>query len=221
MSIESTRELIQADLVAAHLPVEAEDSRIVTKLAAFLNLLERWNRAYNLTAVRDRSQMHVQHLADCIAAVPAIRLHVDSQRPLRVLDVGSGGGLPGAVFSILHPAWRVDCIDAVGKKAAFIRQVAGELDLPALHAIHGRVEQLDLNEAYDLITSRAFSDLRKLVEVTRHLRRSSGIWAAMKGKVPEQELSEVPNDLAVKAIHSINVRNMSASRCLIIIDSKH
>jgi 16S rRNA (guanine527-N7)-methyltransferase len=134
------------------LGLDAEPAQ-VQALSTYLDLLERWNATYNLTAVRERAQMRSQHLADCLAVIPSLVLHAQSKldasdgkphkrAPLRLLDVGSGGGLPGVVIALFQPHWQVTCVDAVGKKTAFIQQVAGRLALPNLHAVHSRVENL-------------------------------------------------------------------------------
>jgi 16S rRNA (guanine527-N7)-methyltransferase len=183
------------------------------RLEAFLVLLARWNAAYNLTAVRDPAQMRIQHLADCLAVLPALRRHGDG-RAMRVLDVGSGGGLPGVVLAISEPSWDVTCVDAVGKKAAFVRQVAGELALPNLHAAHARVEALEALP-FDVITSRAFASLAEFVRLTRPLRAPSGVWMAMKGKRPDDEIAALPDDIEVFHVERLEVSGLDAERCLI------
>lgn len=181
------------------------------QLSGFLAQLQRWNMTFNLTAVRDPAQMLVQHLADCLAVLPAL----ERQRAAgRVLDVGSGGGLPGAVIAILRPALDVTCIDAVGKKAAFVRQVAGLLALPNLHAAHGRVEQLKA-PPFDLVTARAFASLSDLVKLTRPLLAPGGAWMAMKGRVPDDELAGLPADVEVFHVEPIRVPGLGAQRCLV------
>ncbi|MDH4060629.1 MAG: 16S rRNA (guanine(527)-N(7))-methyltransferase RsmG [Aquincola sp.] len=180
---------------------------------SYLGLLAKWNAAYNLTAVRDPAQMRIQHLADCLAVLPALRRHGGGQ-PMRVLDVGSGGGLPGVVLAIAEPAWDVTCVDAVGKKAAFVRQVAGELALPNLHAEHARVEALGL-PPFDVITSRAFAPLADFVRLTRSLRAPGGVWMAMKGKRPDDEIATLPDDIEVFHVEHLEVPSLDAERCLI------
>ncbi len=183
-------------------------------LLAYLALLRKWNAAYNLTAVRDPAQMRVQHLADCLAAVGPLRRQVGTERRLRILDVGSGGGLPGVVLAIVEPAWDVSCIDTVGKKAAFIRQVAGELALPNLHAVHARVESL-AGSPFDVITARAFASLPDLVRLTRPLLAPGGLWMAMKGRRPDDEIAALPADIDVFHVEPLGVPGLHAERCLI------
>lgn len=185
------------------------DDRIETYLA----LLARWNAAYNLTAVRDLAQMRIQHVADCLAVVEPLRQHL-AARPARVLDVGSGGGLPGVVLAASEPAWEVTCVDSVGKKAAFIRQVAGELALPNLHAQHARVEALQA-APFDVIVSRAFSALAHLVRLTRPLLARGGVWVAMKGKRPDDEISALPTGIEVFRVQPLSVAGLDADRCLV------
>jgi 16S rRNA (guanine527-N7)-methyltransferase len=188
------------------------------QLAAYLALLRKWNAAYNLTAVRDVAQMRVQHIADCLAVVAPLRreaVAVLGGKPgLRVLDVGSGGGLPGVVLALANPLWDVSCTDAVGKKAAFVRQVAGELGLPNLHAIHARVETLT-DPPFDVVTARAFASLPELVRLTRPLLARGGVWMAMKGKRPDAELAGLPADIDVFHVEPLTVPALDAERCLV------
>ena len=184
----------------------------VRALQRYLDLLEQWNGAFNLTAVRNRSAMLRQHLADCLAVVPA--LHRQSCAG-RLLDVGSGAGLPGVVISILDPGLSVTCVDAVAKKAAFIRQVAGDLQLKNLTAVHTRVEAL-ADEPFDLITSRAFSSLSLLASMTERLLASpKGLWSAMKGKWPETEITELPRTIDAFHVERLQVPGLDAERCLV------
>ena len=183
------------------------------RLLAYLALLRKWNAAYNLTAVRDAAQMRVQHLADCLAVIAPLRRQV-GEGGRRILDVGSGGGLPGVVLAALEPAWDVSCVDTVGKKAAFVRQVAGELALPNLQAVHARVEALP-GPAFDVITSRAFASLSDFVSLTRPLLAPGGVWMAMKGRHPEDELAALPADVEVFHVESLLVPGLAADRCLV------
>jgi 16S rRNA (guanine527-N7)-methyltransferase len=180
-------------------------------LSRYLDLLQRWNGTYNLTAVRDRAGMLTQHLADCLAILPSLQRHAPEGR---LLDVGSGGGLPGVVVATLLPRWEVTCVDAVAKKAAFVRQVAGTLGLPNLHAVHGRVESLQ-SPPFDLITSRAFASLADFIALTRQHLAPGGAWVAMKGRVPDDEMAALPTDVHVFHVEPLHVPGLDAQRCLI------
>jgi 16S rRNA (guanine527-N7)-methyltransferase len=181
------------------------------QLGAYLDLLQRWNATYNLTAVRDRAGMLTQHLADCLALIPPLRRHREQGR---VLDVGSGGGLPGVVIAVLLPGLDVSCVDAVGKKAAFVRQVAGTLRLANLHALHARVERLNA-PAFDIVTSRAFASLPDFVSLTRSHLVPGGAWLAMKGRVPEDEIAALPPWARVFHVEQLSVPGLDAQRCLV------
>ncbi len=185
------------------------------RLIAFLDLLQKWNTTFNLTAVRDADDMRVQHLADCLAVVAPLRRHLGEGRPARILDVGSGGGLPGVVLAVVEPAWDVTCVDAVSKKAAFVRQVAGELQVPNLHAEHTRVEALKAPAPFHGITSRAFATLADFTRLTRPLLAAHGVWAAMKGKRPQDELNALPADIEAFHVEPLKVPGLQAERCLV------
>jgi 16S rRNA (guanine527-N7)-methyltransferase len=182
-------------------------------LIDYLALLQRWNATYNLTAVRDPHQMLIQHLADCLAVVGPLR-HACGQGARRVLDVGSGGGLPGVMIAALNPQIDVTCVDTVGKKAAFVRQVSAELRLRNLHAEHARVEQLT-SPPFDVVTSRAFASLADFVHLTRKHLAPGGVWMAMKGKPPVDEIAAVPEDVTVFHVEQLSVPGLDAERCLV------
>lgn len=184
------------------------------RLMAYLALIGKWNRVYNLTAVRDPAEMLTQHLLDSLAVVPPLARHA-AGRPLRVMDVGSGAGLPGVVLAIALPTLQVTCVDTVGKKASFIRQVAGELGLGSqLRAEHARVEALDCPPC-DLITSRAFASLHDFTSLTRRHLAPEGVWMAMKGKAPVEEQGLLPPDVAVFHVEQLQVPGLDAERCLV------
>lgn len=184
-------------------------------LLAYLALLQRWNATYNLTAVRDPAAMLTQHLADCLAVVPALQRHYGRPPPaMRVLDVGSGGGLPGVVVAVLLPMLDVTCVDTVGKKAAFVRQAAAALALPNLHAVHARVEALQA-APFDLITCRAFASLTDFVRLTRTQLAPSGVWLAMKGRRPDDEIDALPASVQVFHVEPLTVPGLAADRCLV------
>jgi len=188
------------------------------QLLAYLDLISKWNKVYNLTAVRDPQAMLTQHLVDSLSLLPALRRHAAGQK-LRLMDVGSGGGLPGVVVAICEPDVDVTCVDAVAKKATFIKQVAAELRLPNLHGEHSRVEQLK-TAPFDLITSRAFASLLDFSTLTRQHLKPDAIWLAMKGQHPTEELAALPADLDVFHVEQLQVPGLDAQRCLIWIRPK-
>ncbi len=198
-------------------PLKLEPStEQIDRLLGYIDLLQRWNATYNLTAVRDRGGMLTQHLADCLAVVAPVHSHLQTtglSKP-RLLDVGSGGGLPGAVLAIMLPALQVTCVDTVGKKAAFVRQVAGALVLANLQAAHARVELLQ-EPAFDVITARAFSSLTDFVQLTRIHQAAGAVWMAMKGKHPQDEIDALPSDIEVFHVEQLAVPGLEAERCLV------
>jgi len=201
--------------VAGELEVELSSTQ-VDALLAYLDLLVRWNATYNLTAIHKASDMLVQHLADCLAIVQPLRRQLGEPLTSRILDVGSGAGLPGVVLAIAEPQSSVLCLDKVGKKAAFVRQVAAEVGLHNLQAEHARIEAL-VAGVFDLIVCRAFSSLAEFVGLTEaHLARG-GVWLAMKGKHPGDELRTLPPIADVFHVEPLNVPGLAAQRCLVWI----
>jgi 16S rRNA (guanine527-N7)-methyltransferase len=192
-------------------PLSGDDA---DRLLAYLDLLQRWNATYNLTAIRDPDRMLTQHVVDCLAVIVPLRRHRASFNVHRVLDVGSGGGLPGIIIAILCPELDVTCVDTVGKKAAFIQQAAISLALRNLNARHARVEQLN-DAPFDVITSRAFATLKEFLALTRPLLAPGGVWMAMKGKEPAQEFAELPSDIEAFHVEQLNVPDLAADRCLV------
>ena len=202
--------MLRAGLAALRLQAEDE---VVAKLLQHVNLLHRWNQAYNLSAVRDPQQMLRQHLLDCLAALPALDRHL-AQRAARVLDVGSGAGLPGVVWALMRPQWSVVCVDAVAKKVSFVRQVIAELGLKNLGAEHARVEALR-EGAFELIACRAFASLADFTALTRAHLAVDGCWVAMKGRVPEDEIAALPPWVEVFHVEQLQVPGLDAQRCLV------
>ncbi len=189
------------------------------QLATYMVMLAHLNSTFNLTALRDAPEMLSHHLSDCLVVLQPLMRHLreggwlDRAQPPHLLDVGSGGGLPGVVLAICCPQVQVTCVDTVGKKAAFIRQVAAELRLPNLKAEHARVEQLP--GRYDLITSRAFASLGDFVNLTRQLLADGAVWMAMKGKTPDEERAALPADVQVFHVEPLQVPGLDAERCLV------
>ena len=229
------------------------------RLQAHLNLIAKWNRVYNLTAVRDPAEMVTHHLLDSLAAVPPLAAFLLAHRsergaisqqaspaeaqagaqpghssgalahhPVHILDVGAGAGLPGVTIAIALPEalahraegasegapLRVTCVDAVAKKAGFIRQVAAELGLSQLQALHGRIESLSIPQA-DVITCRAFASLSDIVRLTHSHLAPGGVWMALKGVVPNDEIAALPPGIEVFHVEPLRVPGLDAQRCLV------
>jgi 16S rRNA (guanine527-N7)-methyltransferase len=196
---------------AAELGLALDDGQ-VDKLLQYRALLDKWGKVYNLTAVRDAGEMLTHHLLDSLAIVAPLRRHTGSI-PIRLLDVGSGAGLPGVVVAICCPEIRVDCLDAVAKKAAFVQQAAGTLRLPNLRGVHGRVEQV--RDAYEVVSSRAFASLADFVDGSRAALAPGGTWLAMKGKHPDAEIAALPHDVSVFHVEQLRVPGLDAERCIV------
>jgi len=184
----------------------------IDRLLAYLDLLAQWNQVHNLTALREPAQMLTHHLLDCLAVIAPLRRHTQGL-PARLLDVGSGGGLPGVVLAICCPEIAVTCVDASAKKTAFIRQVAGALGLPNLHGEHGRVQTL--RGPFDIITSRAFAALADFTGWSAGALAAGGVWLAMKGKRPAAEIAALPPGVTVFHVEPLAVPGLAAERCLI------
>lgn len=197
------------DRLGLNLPGGAE-----AQFAAYLALLAKWNRVYNLTAVRDASQMVTQHLLDSLAVLP----HLGSFASLA--DVGSGGGLPGIPLAIARPAMAVTLIEANQKKATFLQQAKIELKLDNVSIHYGRVEDLKPLSPFGAVISRAFSDLALFVEVAGHLLAPGAPLLAMKGVQPQEEIARLPDDWRVTSSIPIVVPGLDAQRHLITIEKK-
>lgn len=188
------------------------------QLLAYQVLIAKWSRVYNLTAITAPQEMLTHHLLDSLAVVPPLVRHlaeVGASEPARLLDVGSGAGLPGVVLAIALPDLAVTCVDAVAKKAAFIRQVAAELSLPNLASLHGRIEAQ--RGRYDLVCSRAFSSLADFVAGADAVLAPRGVWLALKGKRAEVEAEAASLSPAVELFHvePLAVPGLGAERCLV------
>ncbi|MDP1645675.1 MAG: 16S rRNA (guanine(527)-N(7))-methyltransferase RsmG [Thiobacillus sp.] len=181
------------------------------KLLAYLALLDKWNRVYNLTAVRNAERMVSHHLLDSLAAVPFFQGET-------VLDVGSGGGLPGVPLAIARPELQVTLIDSIAKKTAFLLQAKADLGLGNVNVVTARVEDYRPEAGFDVITSRAFSDLKEFVTLTRHLLKPAGHWLAMKGLIPHEEIAYLPDWVKVSANYELVVPALGASRHLIVLE---
>jgi 16S rRNA (guanine527-N7)-methyltransferase len=181
------------------------------QLLAYGTLMLKWNKVYNLTALRDPATVLTHHLLDSLAAVAPLQREWAGKGKL--LDVGSGGGLPGVVIAIMRPDLEVSCLDAVAKKAAFVQQVSAELELPNLRGLHARVELLE--GSYEVISSRAFASLPDFFNGSMNLLASGGVWLAMKGKVPGDELAVLPKGVAVFHVEQLTVPGLDAERCIV------
>ncbi|HEX2540718.1 MAG TPA: 16S rRNA (guanine(527)-N(7))-methyltransferase RsmG [Caldimonas sp.] len=197
---------------AALLDLEVDPSQ-VGALLGYVEHLLRWNRTYNLTAVREPRAVVSHHLLDCLAVVPALRRKRASPGRHRILDVGSGAGLPGLVLAVMEPGSEVTCVDSVGKKAAFIAQAAAALRLANVRAVHARIEDIR-QDNYDVITARAFASLSSLVRATERLLNEGGVWMAMKGRRPDQEVEELAGAVDVE-IEPLSVPHLASERCLV------
>lgn len=200
------------------LGLRLQDSQI-DALMSYMGLLQKWNKVYNLTAVRNPAEMMTHHLLDSLAAIEPLVRQV-GERPVQLLDVGSGGGLPGVVIAVACPWINVTCVDTVAKKAAFIQQVAATLKLPNLRGLHARVESLNAlsGQGFDVVCSRAFASLVDFVNWSRGALYPGAVWMAMKGKHPADELAtlavEAP-EVGVFHVEQLQVPGLTAERCIV------
>lgn len=210
----------------------------IARLLAYLGLIQKWTKVYNLTAVRDPAEMLTHHLLDSLAVIAPLQQQLaaepllgrrgddvggatlapmsaaaDGSARVSLLDVGSGAGLPGVVIAICCPNITVHCVDTVAKKAAFIQQVAVTLRLPNLRGIHARVE--NLTDTYDVISSRAFASLLDFTSWSVQALAEQGIWMAMKGKRPVEEMAALPSNVNVFHVEQLDVPGLGAERCLV------
>ena len=196
---------------AAAIGVRLDDAQ-TERLLGYLALLAKWNRVYNLTAIRNPAEMLSHHLLDSLTVVAPLAR--ECPVATRLLDVGSGAGLPGVVVAIADPRWQVTCIDAVAKKAAFVRQVAADIGLPNLTAIHGRVEAWQA-PAFDVIASRAYAALADFTRQTRHLATPATRWLAMKGRRPDDEINALDDGMTMFHVEQASIPSVAAERCLV------
>lgn len=181
----------------------------LTQMEHYLMLLQKWNRTYNLTAVRDEAQMVDYHLLDSLSIVPFLG------GGSRLLDVGSGGGMPGIPVAIACPQRQVVLLDANEKKTAFLRQAVIELNLDNVTVVVARVERYQAVDRFDCVTSRAFAELAEFVSLTHHLLLPSGQWLAMKGAYPNEEIAVLPMNAKVAEILRVDVPGLLAERHLV------
>lgn len=205
---------LRAGTRALGLSLSAEQQQA---LLDYMALIQKWNKVYNLTALRDPAEMLTHHLLDSLTAIAPLARHTHGQ-PIRVLDVGSGGGLPGVVLAICMPELNVTCVDTVAKKAAFVQQVAVSLKLPNLRGLHARVESL--NDPYQVVCSRAFASLPDFVTWSRSALAEGGVWMAMKGRHPQDEIDALPNDVSVFHVEPLIVPGLDVERCMVWMRSE-
>lgn len=199
---------LSAGVASLGLPVTEEQ---IEKMLAYLALLVKWNSVYNLTSIRDPQDMVKQHLLDSLSAVYAFT------QAKNILDVGSGGGLPGIILAIVFPSTSISMIDTVNKKTAFLTQVKAELKLKNVTVHTGRVELLKVENKFDVITSRAFSELNNFVNWSHHLLQEGGRFLAMKGVSPNQEIERLPEGWDVESIEPLHVPGLHVERHLVVI----
>ena len=188
----------------------------IDQLLDYQSMIAKWTRVYNLTSVRDPAEMMTHHLLDSLAAIPALQRYLHGaglEQGSRLLDVGSGAGLPGVVVAICCPTVSVTCVDTVAKKAAFIKQAALALKLPNLTGLHARVESI--SDPFDVICSRAFASLADFTNWSAGALAPKGAWMAMKGRHPADELQALPANIAMFHVEQLKVPGLDAERCLL------
>ena len=198
---------------AASVGVDRISANTRGRLSAYLDLLAKWNRVYNLTAIRDRAQMDVQHVNDALAVLPYLPHELNA----RVLDVGSGGGVPGIPIAIARPELQVTLLDSNRKKVAFLTQAAIELQLSNVRAIASRIEDLPQAESFDVVISRAFSDLPTFARLAAPHVAPDGLLIAMKGALPNDEIAALPAYVSILCTPRLHVPTLDAERHLIVM----
>ena len=198
------------------LQLELTDGQ-VGQLLEYQTLIAKWTQVYNLTSVRDPAEMLTHHLLDSLAAVKPLTRYLQlaegRREGIRLLDVGSGAGLPGAIFSICCPKLQVTCVDTVSKKVAFVTQAALALRLPQLKGRHVRVE--NVSEQFDVVCSRAFASLADFTSWSGVALAGQGAWMALKGKHPAEEISALPASIDVFHVEQLQVPGLNAERCIV------
>ena len=207
MTYDAEGQTLRSGLAQLQLELTEKQSR---QLQDYLTLIAKWTRVYNLTAVRDPAEMMTHHLLDSLAIIRPLQSQMQRGR---LLDVGSGAGLPGVVIAICCPDISVSCVDTVAKKATFIKQAALELKLPNLSGVHARVE--NIATPFDLVCSRAFASLIDFTQWSANALAPSAVWMAMKGKHPADELAALPPTVEVFHVEQLHVPGLAADRCVV------
>ncbi|MDO9049477.1 MAG: 16S rRNA (guanine(527)-N(7))-methyltransferase RsmG [Methylobacter sp.] len=202
--MEACREILVSGIASLNLNISDEK---IDQLLGFIKLIEKWNKAYNLTAIRDREEMARLHILDSLAIAP----HIEGKR---VIDIGTGAGLPGIPLAICLPEIDFTLLDSNAKKTRFVQQVVLELKLKNVEVLHSRVEDYHPEKTYDAVLTRAFADLSDIVKLTAHLLTKNGVLLAMKGQNPDTELAEIT---AKKSVISVSVPGTDVERCLVRI----
>ncbi|WP_333877044.1 16S rRNA (guanine(527)-N(7))-methyltransferase RsmG [Methylobacter sp.] len=204
--MEACREILVNGIAALNLNVTDDQ---VDQLLGFIKLIEKWNKAYNLTAIRNREEMARLHILDSLAIVP----HIEGKR---IIDIGTGAGLPGIPLAICLPELDFTLLDSNAKKTRFVKQVVLELKLKNVEVLHSRAEDYHPERAYDAVLTRAFASLPDIVKLTAHLLSNDGVLLAMKGQNLDAELAEIT---ARKSVISVNIPGADVERCLVRIQS--
>lgn len=204
----SLLEQLQAMLAETELSIPADQQN---KLIQLVELLAKWNKAYNLTSVRDPQQMLVKHIMDSIVVSP----HLQGQR---LIDVGTGPGLPGLPLAILNPDKQFVLLDSLGKRLRFIRQAVLELGLKNVEFVQSRVEEYQPEEKFDVVLSRAFASLEDMLFWCKHLPNENGHFLALKGQFPEQEIKMLDNQFTFIESIALQVPNLEGERCLVKVE---
>ena len=213
--MQGMEETLRAGLRA--LALDLSDMQI-HQLLDYQDLIGKWTKVYNLTAVRDPAEMLTHHLLDSLAVIAPLNRHLQQaglEQGSNLLDVGSGAGLPGVVMAICCPTVAVTCVDTVAKKAAFIKQAALALKLSNLMGLHARVESIDT--PFDVICSRAFASLPDFTQFSSSALAAQGVWMAMKGKHPADELAALPETVKMFHVEQLQVPGLDAERCIVWI----
>jgi len=188
-------------------------AEIIQQFSVYLNLLQKWNHVFNLTAIDQPKEMVYLHMIDSLSAAPYLRGQ-------RMLDIGSGAGLPGIPLAIIHPEQEWTLLDKSNKKIHFMTQAVAELGLKNIHLVAQRSEDFHPSQCFDSIISRAFASLRLMLEVSAHLACPKGIFIAMKGQYPQNELAEIPEEFAVQGVHRVAIKGWQVERHIVCIEKK-